>query len=434
MHNFTKILENKINLKKINVAVIGIGYVGIKLALAFAKKKINVYCYDKDKSKKKILKLKKSPFSYISNLAIKNVYKYLKLKDSFNSINECDTIIFTLPTPLKNGKPDLSHIIGAWSIIQKFIRPGQLIVLESTTYPGSTEKIFLPFLKKNFILDKNIFLSFSPERENPGDEKYSFRNTPKVISGYGLNSKNLCKSLYQIIVNKIIAAKNIKIAEMSKLLENIYRSVNIALINELRIATLKMNIDIYDVIDVASTKPFGFQKFLPGPGTGGHCIPIDPVYFSWLAKKYKAHSKFIDLSTKINLYRTNWIVSQIKKIINLQKINKPKILLLGLSYKKNIEDTRESASIKIFKKLKESNFNINFCEPYLNKYNFEINNKIITIKSIKYNLMKIIKYDIIIISTDHDKFNYNKIFRSERIIIDLRGRARKINKKNIFSL
>lgn len=434
MNNFIKIIENKIILKKINIAIIGVGYVGIKLALAFAEKKINVFCYDNDKKKLKLLKSKKSPFSYIEDKEIKKNSKYLNTQNSFRSITECDIIIFCLPTPLKRGRPDLSHIVNTWALIQTFVKSGQLIILESTTYPGSTEKIFLPYLKKKFILDKNIFLSFSPERENPGDLHYSFTNTPKVVSGYGKNSMNLCKYLYKIIVKKIVVAKSLKIAEMSKLLENIYRSVNIALINELRIATLKMNIDIYDVIDVASTKPFGFQKFIPGPGTGGHCIPIDPVYFSWLAKKYQVQTKFIDLSTKINIFRTNWIIGRIKKIINSGKIKKPKILLLGLSYKKNIEDTRESASVKIFEKLKNDSYIIDFCEPYLKKRNFSINAKTTSIKSIKYSYKTILKYDFIIISTDHDVFNYNELLKSGKKIIDLRARYHGVINKNIFQL
>jgi UDP-N-acetyl-D-glucosamine dehydrogenase len=332
-----------------------------------------------------------------------------------------------LPTPLKLGKPDLSDIKKSWDQIKSYIQPGQLIILESTTYPGCTEDIFLNFLNKNFIIDKNIFLSYSPERENPGDKNYNFKNTPKIVSGIGKNSLILCKALYSTIVKRVYEAPNIKIAEASKLLENIYRSINIALINELSMACHKLNMNIYDIINLASTKPFGFSKFLPGPGTGGHCIPIDPIYFSWMSKKKGVDVKFIKLSAKINEYRTKWVLSKIKKII--KKFKKTKILLLGLAYKKNIEDTRESAPVKILKNLKKNKkILVDFCDPFVKKYYIQKSNKKVEIKSIPNAENSFEKYDIIIVATDHDIFNYNKIIGLNKILIDLRGRF--INYKN----
>ena len=205
-----------------------------------------------------------------------------------------------MPTPLKSGKPDLSHLRKSWNQIKNFIQRGQLIILESTTYPGCTEEIYLNFLNKNFIVDKNIFLAYSPERENPGDKNFNFKNTPKIVSGINKNSLILCKKIYSTIVNKVHLAPNIKTAEASKLLENIYRSINIALINELSMACNKLKLNIYDIINLASSKPFGFSKFMPGPGTGGHCIPIDPIYFSWLSESSLFHFEF--LCSKRTLY------------------------------------------------------------------------------------------------------------------------------------
>ncbi len=431
---FKKELIKKIKKKSLNIGIIGIGYVGIKLVLAFSKGNNFIYCFDSDLKKIKTLRKKNSPFSYIKNSEIKNSYKYLNLDNKLKDISKCDVVLICLPTPLKNNKPDLTHIQKSWKSIKSYVRKGQILILESTTYPGCTEDIFLKDLKNKFDLGNNFFLSYSPERENPGDKKFSFKNTPKVVSGINKDSLEICKLLYGMIVNKINTAKSIRVAEASKLLENIYRSINIALINELNIACHHLNLNIYEIIDLASTKPFGFSKFLPGPGTGGHCIPIDPIYFSWLSKKNGVNVKFIELSAKINSHRTKWIVSNIKKII--KKYEKSKILLLGMAYKKNIEDTRESASIKIFESLKqEKEIITNYYDPYIKKHRFLINKKRVYINGMKNTKNMFKSHDIIVIATDHDKFNYKKILSSRKIIIDLRGRFRnkKPNKK-IFIL
>jgi len=434
MKNYYKSLINKIRNKTISVAIVGIGYVGIKLALAFANNKIKVNCYDNDLDKIRLLSKGKSPYSYIPDEKIKNIIKYLNFDNDLKKLNKVDAIIFCLPTPLKKNKPDISDLKNGWNQIRPYLNNGQLIVLESTTYPGCTEEIFENYLNKKFKIDNDIFLSYSPERESPGDKKFDFQNTPKIVSGIGKNSLNLCNLLYKIIVKTTVKSPNIKLAEMAKLLENIYRSINIALINELRIATLNLNIDLYKVIKLASTKPFGFQKFFPGPGTGGHCIPIDPTYFSWLSKKNGFAVKFIELSTKINSFRTNWIINKIAKKINATKYKKGKIIILGLSYKKNIEDTRESASVKIFEKLKALNYNVDYCEPFLKKKIFTVKDKKILIKSQKYNRHLFTKYKFIIIATDHDFFDYTYIRKTRKIIFDLRGVYANVFDDNIQKL
>lgn len=431
---FKKELIKKIKRNSLNIGIIGVGYVGIKLVLAFSKHNNFIYCFDNDLKKINTLRKKKSPFSYIKNSEIKNVYKYLNLDNKLNNISKCDVILICLPTPLKNNQPDLSHIQKSWENIKSYVRKGQILILESTTYPGCTEDIFLKDLKNKFNLGNNFFLSYSPERENPGDKKFNFKNTPKVVSGINKESLEICKLFYGMIVNKVNVAKSIRVAEAAKLLENIYRSINIALINELKIACHYLNLNIYEIIDLASTKPFGFSRFLPGPGTGGHCIPIDPIYFSWLSKKNGFNVKFIELSSKINSYRTKWIISNIKKII--RKYKKSKILLLGMAYKKNIEDTRESASIKIFESLKkEKKIFTNYYDPYIKKHNFLINKKKFYINSIKNTKNMYKNHDVIVVATDHDKFNYKKILSSKKVIIDLRGRFRNIkSKEKIFLL
>lgn len=432
MNTYFKNLLNKIQKKHINISIFGIGYVGIKLVLAFAGKNCTVSCYDQDR--KKIKKISKgiSPFSYISNKEIKNIKKKLIFEKNFNQVKNSDVIIMCLPTPYGKNKPDLSHIKNCWNNIKSHTRKGQLLVLESTTYPGCTEEIFSDYLKKKFIIDKEFFLSYSPERENPGDDKFNFQNTPKTVSGIGRNSLKLSDTLYKIITNKVVLAPSIKIAEMSKLLENIYRSINIALINELKIATDNLGIDIYETIKIASTKPFGFQKFFPGPGTGGHCIPIDPLYFSWLSQKNGFDVKFIKLSSHINEFRTEWIIKKIKFLI--KSLNVSKILLLGLSYKKNIEDTRESASIKIFKKILDKNTIIDYCDPYNKKFSLNIKNKKKYFNSKKFSKKLLKNYGIIIICTDHDKFDYEAIKNSNKVIIDLRGRLKNTKSKYIYQL
>lgn len=431
---FKKELIKKIKNKSLNIGIIGIGYVGIKLVLAFSKGNNLIYCFDSDIKKIKLLRKKKSPFSYIENSEIKNACRHLNLDNNLKDISKCDVVLICLPTPLKNNKPDLTHLKDSWKSIKSYVRKGQILILESTTYPGCTEDIFLKDLKDKFNLGNNFFLSYSPERENPGDIKFSFKNTPKVVSGINEASLQICKLLYGMVVNKINTAKSIKVAEASKLLENIYRSINIALINELKIACHHLDLNIYEIIDLASTKPFGFSRFLPGPGTGGHCIPIDPIYFAWLSKKKGFNVKFIELSAKINSYRTKWIISNIKKIV--KKYKKFKILILGIAYKKNIEDTRESASIKIFESLKQKRGIItNYYDPYIKIQKFLINKKKVFIKGMKQTKNMFKSHDIIIVATDHDKFDYEKILASKKIIIDLRGRFKNEEpNKKIFIL
>ena len=418
--------------KDYKVGIIGVGYVGIQLVIQFAKKKIYVECYDKDYDKIKKIKSGKSPFSYINDSVFKKISKNISINKNFKSITKCDAIILCLPTPLRKNKPDLSQIKDVWNELKNFIRKNQLIILESTSYPGTTEEIFVKYLKSNFELGKNIFLAYSPERENPGDKNFEFSKIPKIVSGINEKSKLLAGRLYSKIVNKVVYVDKIKIAEMAKLLENIYRSVNIALVNELKIFSKRINIDINKVIDAAKTKPFGFQEFRPGPGVGGHCIPIDPLYLSWLAKKHSFNTKFIELASRTNIQTTKWTINQIKKIIKNKKIKK--ILILGIAYKKNIEDTRESSGVKIFEKLKENKEQIEYCDPFVNKYKFNINNKPVFINS-KKNIENVFKkYDCFILCADHDVFNYKKLNKTNKYIIDLRARFsnEKDNKKIIY--
>ena len=346
-------LKRKIKNRKVIVGVIGIGYVGIQLLIQFSKAKIKTVGFDKDRNKIKKLNKGISPYTYINNNKIKSIKKNNFYTSDLSRINLCDVIIICLPTPIKkNTKPDLSAIETTINKIKRFIKKGHLIILESTTYPGTTREKIVKILNKDFLIGNEIFVSYSPERENPGS-KIKFENVTKISSGYSNHCSLLSKSIYQKIVKKVISASSLEEGEMCNLLENIYRSVNIGLINELKIILKPMNLDINQVIKLASTKPFGFETFYPGPGVGGHCIPIDPYYLYWRAKKFNQKAKFVKLAGDINIETTQWVTKNIIKILHKksQTIRRKKILILGLAYKKNIEDIRESAAVKIIRTL-----------------------------------------------------------------------------------
>ena len=322
-----------------------------------------------------------------------------------------------MPTPLKNNIPDLSYLKEACTKLKDKIKKGQIIILESTSYPGTTEDFLYKNLNlKRFNLGKNLFLGFSPEREDPGNKKFSLTKIPKVVSGYSSKCLDLVELVYKIIIPKVIKSNSIKVAETAKLLENVYRAVNVTLVNEIKKITNKMNIDIYDVINVAKTKPFGFQPFYPGPGLGGHCLPIDPIYLSYAAKKLGVRAKFIELTKKINYE----IPFEINSIINKKvKKNKSKILLLGVTYKPDVDDIRESAGIKLIELiLKQKKYKVSFSDPYINHLSFN-NKKLYSVK-ISKNILK--NFDCVVLITDHSNFNYDLIKKNSKIILDSRGK------------
>ena len=309
------ILKKKIKKKTIIVGIVGLGYVGLPLAKTFIRNHVKVYGFDTDKNKIKMLINGKSYINYLKNKDILNMRSKLEPFSSFEKIYDCDAIILCLPTPIKKNKsPEMKYIENSLKNIQKYLRKGQILSLESTTYPGTTEEVILPYLKK-FTIGKNFFLVYSPEREDPGNKKYSNEKIPKVVGGITKNCLSIGYKLYQLMGTKIIKVSSVKIAEMTKLLENIYRSVNIGLVNELKLLCKKMNLNIFEIINTAKTKPFGFQAFYPGPGYGGHCIPIDPFLLSWKAKKYNFETDFIKLSGKINERMPGYICKKIIKFL-----------------------------------------------------------------------------------------------------------------------
>lgn len=420
-----KKLIEKIKKKKTKIGIIGLGYVGLPLAIRFAEVGFKVYGFDIDTSK--IDKLSKNK-SYIDNIKSSQILKLIKKKtfralNDFSFCNQMDALIICVPTPLKNRKPDLSYIIDTMETLSPYFRKGQILSLESTTYPGTTDEILYPRIKKiGFNVGTNFFLTFSPEREDPGNLKFNTKNIPKIVGGYTNNCLKVGEALYNSCIDKVIPVSSTKVAEMSKLLENIYRSVNVGLVNEMKMVTDKMNIDIHEVVKAASTKPFGFVPFYPGPGLGGHCIPIDPFYLTWKANQLGVKTRFIQLSGVVNSDMPKWILNKIIK--NFKKrgliLKKSKALVLGIAFKKDVSDTRESPGIKLIRLLKEKFLDVQYSDPHVHvfpkmrKYNYNL-------KSVKINKDNLKKFDLILIATDHSKFNFSIIKKYAKFIIDTRG-------------
>ena len=422
-NNYKNEIRNKIISKKAIIGIVGLGYAGLPLALLFAKKNFCVNGYDIDKDKIRKIKKGQSYINRIKDEQIKILNKKGSFYTTFENINKCDFIIICVPTPLKkNDEPDLKFVKKSFISMKKKLRVGQAIVLESTSYPGTTKEIIVDQLKKNFSIGEEIYVGFSSERINPGFNENTISKVPKVVSGYTKNCLDIISMYYSSVFTKIIKSNKIEVAEFSKLLENIYRSVNIGFINEMKFVADKMNIDIFEIIKIASTKPFGFRTFHPGPGIGGHCIPIDPNYLSWKAKKIGVRTSFIKLSSKINFKVLSFLKSKIFQVLKEKKIKiyKAKILILGVAYKRNIDDYRESASIKLLNILIRKNVKISFSDPYVKI--LETKNKTKKLKGIKLSPQRIKNFDLVILMTDHEKFNYKMIYKNSKLIIDCRGR------------
>ncbi len=424
--------------KNKTVAIIGLGYVGLPLMNKFLNsKKYNVIGIDSDKNK---IELLRKGISYISNVNVSNFKsKFLNLSNSYSLLKKANFIIFTLPTPItKNRDPDMSYISSSLRVAKKYLRKNQLLILESTVYPGATADYFLPILKEaNLTIGKNIFLGFSPEREDPGNKNYNISNITKLVSGFSKKCLIKCDELYKSIGIKTKKVSSIKTAEITKLYENIFRSVNIGLVNEMKLISDKMNIDINEVIEAAKTKPFGFQAFYPGPGLGGHCIPIDPYLLTWKAKQYDMNTKFIELSADINNSMPNFVVEKISVCLNKlgKNFSNSKILIIGVAYKKNVNDVRESPSLKIIEILNSKKAKVSYHDNYIKKVvikiskkNFSLRKKNQLMKSIQLNKKNLQSSDLVCIVTDHDYIDYDLIKKYSKIIVDCRGKYKKNNR------
>ena len=417
-------LITKLQRKKAVIGIIGLGYVGLPLSIRFSKVGYKVVGFDIDKSKIKCLNDNRSYISHIPNKDIKTIKNNFSCTSLFKKINETDVVILCVPTPLKNNKkPDLSFVIKTVKKILPHLRKGQAVSLESTTYPGTTEEIVMPFItKSNFNIGNDFFLVYSPEREDPGNKYFSTKNIPKVVGGVTKNCLKVGIAIYKNIIEEIVPVSSTRVAEMTKILENIHRAVNIGLINEMKIVADAMGINIYEVIDAAATKPFGFTPFYPGPGLGGHCIPIDPFYLTWKAKQHGLDTKFIKLAGEINDSMPLYVVKNAVKYLKLSNINiaSAKVLILGIAYKKDINDMRESPAVEIMSILRKKKAKVCYHDlfvksfPKMRKYNFNL-------KSVDIDKDTISKYDLIIITTDHSNVNYKLIQKYGKRIVDTRG-------------
>ncbi len=421
------LIISKINDRNFTVGIIGLGYVGLPLSLRFVEVGFKVIGFDIDSEK--ITQLNQGE-TYIKHIGKERVFTAWKTgrffaTNDFSKASETDALILCLPTPLGNHKdPDLSFVINSLNCVLPYLKKGQIISLESTTYPGTTEEELKPIIEsKGLEIGEDIFLIYSPEREDPGNVNFTTQNIPKVVGGITNNCLEIGVELYQSIVDKVIPVSSTQVAEMSKILENIYRAINISLVNELKIVTDQMGIDIWEVIAAAATKPFGFTPFYPGPGLGGHCIPIDPFYLTWKAREYGINTRFIELAGEVNINMPHWVITKVSEALNhhSKAVKNCKILVLGVAYKKNIDDLRESPALELIKLLKEREAIVFYCDPYIlqlpktRKHNFNLESVEITAELLQ-------EMDCILIATDHDQFDYDLIQQQSKLIVDTRGR------------
>jgi len=419
-------LKIKINNRTSTVGVIGLGYVGLPIILRFSELGFKTIGFDIDRKKIASLNSFESYIKHISNEEISSALnKGLLATSNFEELKKVDIVIICVPTPLKrDNTPNLSFIEKTLSQMEPHIKPNQLLILESTTYPGTTEELIIPFIGQcGYKIGEDYFVGYSPERLDPGNLEFDFKNIPKVISGYSKDCLELMNALYSQVVIKTVSVSSLRVAEMTKMLENIQRSVNIGLMNELKIVADKMNIDLFEVINAAASKPFGFIPYFPGPGLGGHCIPIDPFYLTWKAKKLGAKTELIDLAGKINKKMPDFVISKIKK--QLKKINKQfknsSILILGIAYKKNTDDLRESPSLVILDKLIKLGSKVKYYDPYIPILP-KTRNCNYSLESIDLSSDKIKLFDLVLVATDHDDIDYDLIIKNSKSLIDTRGK------------
>ena len=419
MRSLTEKLEKKIKDKKAKIGIIGMGYVGIPLGLEFAGTGFSVTGFDNDSARVKDINAGKQVIKHIPAKSMKEFVKKNNgsSTNKFSETGNMDCLIICVPTPLDvHEQPDMSYIESASKEIGKNLKKGQLIVLESTTYPGTTREIVKPILEKSKLkAGKDFFLAYSPEREDPGNKEFSVSVIPKVMGGLTDDCLQLTSDLYKNIVSETVEVSSLETAEATKLMENIFRAVNIAMVNELKLVLSRMGVNIWEVIDAAKTKPFGFMPFYPGPGMGGHCIPIDPFYLSWKAKEYNTEAKFIELAGEINRKMTEHITHRIGRALNDDKksIRGSKILIVGVAYKKDIDDVRESPALRIIEVLKYKGAKINYHDPYVENVG--------SLKSLDLTKNTIEEQDAIVITTDHTSIDYSSLGKYAKLIVDTRN-------------
>ena len=436
-------LKNKIESRQARVAVIGLGYVGLPLALLYTEQKFRVTGFDIDQRKVDTLS---AGDSYIFRIKREEIGAAkaggLTATSDYSELTAMDAIIICVPTPLNEyHEPDLSYITNTGHAIAPHLRAGQLVILESTTYPGTTEEVLVPILENENKAglkaarggqskDQEFYIAFSPEREDPGNTSVARRDIPKVVGGLDPQASDLAAALYGAIFKRVVRVSSPAAAEMTKLLENIYRCVNIALVNELKLLSLRMGLDIWEVIEAAATKPFGFQPFYPGPGLGGHCIPVDPFYLSWKAKEWDFRTRFIELAGEINIGMPYHVIASVVGALNRQKksLNGAHVLVLGVAYKRDIDDLRESPSLTIIELLQKEGAKVSYHDPYFpfigkgRKYDLQMKCS---------SLENLGQYDCVLIVTDHSDYDYPSIVKESQLVVDTRNATKGIKSEKI---
>ena len=427
MNLIAKSLLQKIENGESTVGIVGLGYVGLPLVLSFGRTEIKIIGFDIDPGKIEKLQAGTSYIRHVQSSHIKELTETGKFEatTSFDLIPDCDAIILCVPTPLNsNREPDMSYVKGTAVSIGAHLRQGQLVALESTTYPGTTSGTLKSILEEHSGLKAgtDFFLAYSPEREDPGNAKFATTAIPKVLGGICEASRQIGEKIYSLAIDKIITVSSCEVAETTKLLENIFRSVNIALINELKVLCLEMEIDIWEVIDAASTKPFGFMPFYPGPGLGGHCIPIDPFYLTWKAREFGLSTRFIELAGEINTGMPRFVIERVAEALNEQSkpLNGSKILVLGIAYKKNVDDQRESPSIELIELLQERKADVSYHDPYVAQTH-KMRKHDLKMKSVELTDEALAEADAVLIATDHSCIDYNRVCEHANLIIDTRN-------------
>jgi len=437
---------------QLRVGIIGCGYVGLPLALRFAEAGHRVTGFDTDPPKVQMLNAGKS---YIEHIQQAKIQQYVNSRHfgataDFSRLAENDAIIICVPTPLNEYRePDLSYVENTAKSIQPHLQKGQLIVLESTTYPGTTEELVLPILEKSGLrcpivsgpenenVPVDFFLAFSPEREDPGNKQYGLAQIPKVVGGVNPPSGRAAQALYGQVVARVVPVSSTRAAEMTKLLENIFRCVNIALVNELKLLCQRIGMDVWEVIDAAASKPFGFMPFYPGPGLGGHCIPVDPFYLSWKAREYDFSTRFIELAGEVNTAMPYHVVESVAEALNQYRksLKGAKLLVLGVAYKKDVDDLRESPTLKIMEILQKRGAEFDYNDPYFPHLHKMRHYDYSHMKSVPLSAETLGKYDAVIIATDHSSYDYAAIVDAAKLVIDTRNATRRVirHRERIFA-
>lgn len=426
-------LIRKLESKQATIGIVGLGYVGLPLMIRYSEVGYNVLGFDVDVQKINMLNSGKSYIEHIHNSDIaQSIKSGFQATTDFSRVSEVDAIILCVPTPLnKYREPDLSYVIQTTESCVPFFREGQVLSLESTTYPGTTEEELLPRVENDsLIVGQNFYLVYSPEREDPGNPNFTTQTIPKVCGGHTEDCLEVGLSLYDSIIDRVVPVSSTKAAEMTKLLENIHRAVNIGLVNEMKVVADKMGIDIHEVIDAAATKPFGFVPYKPGPGLGGHCIPIDPFYLTWKAREFGIHTRFIELAGEVNNSMPSFVMKKIGRCLNESKktINGARILILGIAYKKNVDDMRESPAVLIMEKLRNRGAVVAYSDPHVPEFP-KMRAHEFDLKSVELSESSLKDFDVVVLTTDHDKFDYELVLKHANFIVDTRGKFKEKSAK-----